>query len=61
MSSSGWVVKSRMRVVSSISKGEASVNADNGYGALLKVDIRRQSDVGNKLGMNKMELLLFIF
>lgn len=40
-----------MRVVSSVSKGEAGVNADNRYGTLLKVDVRRQSDVGNKLGI----------
>lgn len=40
-----------MRVVSSVSKGEAGVDADNRYGSLLKVDVRRQSDVGNKLGI----------
>lgn len=51
ISFSGLVVKSRLRVrvVSSVSKGEAGVNADNRYGTLLKVDVRRQSDVGNKL------------
>lgn len=42
ISFSGLVVKSplHVQVVSSVSKGEASVNADSRYGTLLRVDVR---------------------